>query len=475
MASPKHILLILTDQMRYDTISALGNPCMQTPNLDALYRESVVFTHCTTPSPVCVPARLSLMAGQYPARTGCNNNNKEKVWQEEGFYAMLTKGGYPSCCVGKMHHLWDSYGTLGFDERHTQEEIPTSEDEYANTVHAKHPGVFDLFGMRSEMYYVPQISQLPIEDHPTTWIGDKSVAFLKQQEKEKPFFLVSSFIAPHPPFCPPSPWQKLYRTDPPAPILPTEQEQSKYEELFGDRSSCKRLEMSMTDVLRMKNFYYACVSYVDYQIGRIIATLKERDLYDSTLIVFSSDHGDLMGDYRHTGKRVMVESASHVPLLMRIPGKKPQRRADPCSLVDLAPTLLSWADVPYDPEAFDGIDLFGTRQHACVFSQYGCGNNGVYMVTDGKSKLVKSQKSGNYHYFATLPEKEDSYDANDAAQSAMRHMLERYIHRDVSKTRESITYESAPQMPHYPGRMDQPLYHEQERACIPPGYTIDLG
>ena len=119
----KHILVLFTDQQRYDTIGALGNDRIQTPNLDALVRDSVAFEHCTTPSPVCVPARLSMLSGQYPARTGCNNNNAENNYDGEGFYARLTESGYQSCCVGKMHHLPDPYGPLGFEKRWTQEEL----------------------------------------------------------------------------------------------------------------------------------------------------------------------------------------------------------------------------------------------------------------------------------------------------------------------------------------------------------------
>ena len=108
----KHILVLFTDQQRFDTVAALGNPWIQTPNLDALARESVVFEHCVTPSPVCVPARLSMYFGQYPARTGCNNN-MDSAYSGKGFYGRITSQGYQSCCVGKMHHLWDPYRPHG--------------------------------------------------------------------------------------------------------------------------------------------------------------------------------------------------------------------------------------------------------------------------------------------------------------------------------------------------------------------------
>ncbi len=163
--SMKHILILFTDQQRYDTIGAFGNSHIQTPNLDALARDSVCFDSCVTPSPVCVPARLSLFSGQYPARTGCNNNNTEKCYDGEGFYSRITAQGYDSCCVGKMHYLWDAYGDIGFEKRHSQEELAAEGDEYMEFIRAKYPWVFDYNGMRSEMYYMPQISQLAPEDH----------------------------------------------------------------------------------------------------------------------------------------------------------------------------------------------------------------------------------------------------------------------------------------------------------------------
>ena len=189
--------MLFTDQQRYDTISALGNPHIQTPNLDALALDSVVFERCITPSPVCIPARLSLMSGQYPASTGCNNNNTDKIYNGSGFYKRITDCGFDSCCVGKMHYLWDPYGSIGFTKRHPQEELSAEGDEYMEYIRAKYPWVFDYNGMRSEMYYMPQISQLPPEDHPTQWIGSRSVEYIENHDPDEPMFLFSSFIHPH--------------------------------------------------------------------------------------------------------------------------------------------------------------------------------------------------------------------------------------------------------------------------------------
>ena len=106
-------------------------------------------------------------------------NNTDRAYNGAGFYGRITAQGYQSCCVGKMHNLWDVYGPMGFESRHSQEEIAAEGDEYMRDIREKYPWVFDYHGMRSEMYYTPQISQLPPEDHPTQWVGDRSVDFIQ--------------------------------------------------------------------------------------------------------------------------------------------------------------------------------------------------------------------------------------------------------------------------------------------------------
>lgn len=470
----KHIVILFTDQQRWDTIAALGHTGIQTPNLDALSREAQVFDSCFTPSPVCVPARLSLFSGQYPAKTGCNNNNTDSVYEGTGFYSRLTELGYQSCAVGKMHYLWAPYSPLGFEKRFTQEELPGEEDDYARYIRERYPWVYDLHGMRSEMYYMPQISQLPPKDHPTAWVGDKSVEFIESADSERPLFLFASFIHPHPPYCPPAPWHKLHRDDPEPPYIP--ESLPGFAELIGERCSCKRLMMSQQDVLRMKNYYYSCVSFVDYQVGRIVDALKRRGIYNDTLILFASDHGDMMGDYGAVGKRTMVDPSSRIPFMIRYPGVGGSVRHEPCSLVDVAPTLLGYAGAEYALDEFDGVDLFGGSKRKYVFSQHDCGERGTYMVTDGERKLVYRAANDRYYYFDALPEERDVYSERQYECVEMREALDAYRHSDRNMSKRSETYEPVTKThPHYPGRMDQKLYREVEAAAIPSGYRIDLG
>ena len=473
----KHILFILTDQQRKDTVGTYGDPNVQTPNLDALARESTVFENCCTASPVCVPARFSLFSGQYCNRHGNSNNNPDHVYQGEGVYSMLTAGGYESCCVGKMHHTPDPYGLMGFKKRITQEEIAHPQDDYTKFIRENYPWVYDYHGMRSEMYYVPQISQLPAKDHPTQWIGDKAVEYIRDYDSQQPMLLMASFIHPHPPFAPPAPWQKLFRDAPKAPYLPEKEDVDTFRDIIPAAASCERLQISPQDLLRQKNFYHACVSFVDYQIGRILDALKEKGMYDDTLIVFTSDHGDMMGDYGYVGKRSMVNSATNVPLIVRYPGKEPQRSDKPCSIVDIVPTMLNYAGIGHDPKDFDGLDLFGPEQHDVVFSQYNCGPEGEYMVTDGRKKLVYLAKLDRYYYFDSLPETRCADMDSDPDAQWLKQKLDAHIAAETNSVPGASSHikRKTKKQPHLPARVDQEWTLQEEESRIPEAYHGDFG
>jgi arylsulfatase A-like enzyme len=194
-----NILLLFTDQQRADTIAALGNPIIRTPTMDGLCREGVAFTRCYTPSPVCVSARCSMVTGLPPHRTACVDNGTPQPPDAVSFMERLAAAGYQTHGVGKMHFVPD-YGRMwGFESRDFSEEMAA--DGYVAMLR-KHgfSHVDEPHGVRSEMYYVPQPSQLPAELHNTAWVADRAVEFLRRRDGRRPFFLWASFIKPHPPF-----------------------------------------------------------------------------------------------------------------------------------------------------------------------------------------------------------------------------------------------------------------------------------
>ena len=224
---------------------------------------------------------------------------------------------------------------------------------------------------RGEMYYIPG-SQVPARLHATQWVGDHSEAFIREHARtredareggDRPFFLFSSYIHPHPPFAPPTPWNKLYR----GPLMPLPKRPAQREALWTwanrHQNRYKYRDNGIDDnLLRViKAHYYACISFVDYQVGRLLAALEETGMLDDTLILFASDHGELLGDYDCFGKRSMPDSPRACRSWPGCPAAFGRARRDAAtSLVDIAHgarrgvrrgCLLDGLDSPRSPSA----------------------------------------------------------------------------------------------------------------------------
>lgn len=383
-----NILLLFTDMQRADTIAALGNPVIRTPHLDRLVRDGTAFTRCFTPSPVCVPARICLHYGRWPHRTRCTHNGEQVADDGSSYVARLGKAGYRTHGIGKMHfHPFDAL--CGFQSRESQEEMvdKPQQDDYVRYLHAKgFSHVIDPHGVRSDWYYLPQVAPMPAALHPTQWIGDRAVSFIEQQSGKDPWYLTASFIHPHPPFALPAPWYRLYDSvDMEDPQIPEDwqihhtranriQNRYKYRDQGWDRHLARQIRAA----------YYGCISFVDFQIGRILAALEASGTLDSTLIIFSSDHGELLGDYRCYGKRSMHDGATRIPLLARLPGTFAAGAIceRPTSLVDLAPTMCGLGRA--DASGLDGLPLHelvaDRHDRDAVFSQHHRGAQAEYLI-----------------------------------------------------------------------------------------------
>lgn len=363
-----NILHIFTDMQRFDTIAALGNGVIKTPHLDRLVKSGVAFTSCYSPSPVCISARCSMIYGQYPHNTGTYENTLMPTDGRESFMGALTRGGYRTHGIGKCHFTPDAYALRGFQSREVQEEGGIGEEDLPRADYMgylKERGydhITEAYGIRGELYYTPQVSQLPAEDHPTQWIGDRSVKFIEEQSgSDDPWYLYSSFIHPHPPVAVPTPWHKLYRpTQMPLPNMP-----ENYEELHcfinrvQNRYKYRDQGRDLNLIRAFKAYYYASISFVDYQIGRLLESLEKTGQLEDTLILFTSDHGEHLGDYDCWGKRSMHDSSARVPMIVSRPGRFEGGRIcpEPVSLVDIAPTFLGAAGIDFTDHQLDGVDL----------------------------------------------------------------------------------------------------------------------
>lgn len=410
----KNILLIFTDQQRYDTIAALGNPIIKTPTLDELVKEGVSYTNAFSPCSVCVPARHAMVTGRMPYITDCVDNESSNY--RKSFIEVLSDNGYQTLGIGKMHFTIkrdrsvcteeqdlesllgtnnDIYDHWGFEKRSTSE--TRTDDDYETYVRENGFGhVGSPKGENSEMYYIPQPSQLPAELDETSWVVHESLQQLENRDKQRPFFMMTSFQRPHPPFVAPFPWNKLYRCAEMAPpVIPDD-----YESLlcfwnrFQNRYKYRDQGIDNNLIRTMKAYYYASISFIDYNISKMIDYLKENNLYKDTLIIFTSDHGEMLGDYHSFGKRCFLDSAARIPMIVKYPAcKKGEKINTPVSLVDIMPTILQFANVQTDLE-MDGESLLNIpenkSEHRIVLGQFQRDKNAMYMAVSEEYKYIYS-------------------------------------------------------------------------------------
>jgi len=435
--SRPNILFIFTDQQRADAIHAAGNPVIRTPHLDRLVREGVLFRSAYTPSPVCVPARCSLVCGQYPHKTGCADNGDPMPEDRPTFMQVLSEAGYRTHGIGKMHFSPDPQALRGFETREHQEELRgrVEDDDYLKFLQKEGYGhVYDPFGQRGEMYYIPQPAQMPARLHGTHWVGNRAVEFIRKADPSRPFCLFASFIHPHPPFSPPTPWNKLYR----GPLMPLPKRPDNSEALqtfmnrFQNRYKYRDNGIDNNLLRVMKAYYYACISFIDFQIGRMLEALAETRRLDNTLILFASDHGEFLGDYNCFGKRSMLDAAARIPMIARYSERFAQGQICdvPASLVDVMPTLLAAAGIDTASYGLDGVDLAdiaadgpeSAYSDRTVYSQYQKEDLGVYMALSRRWKYFYSAPDRREFLFDRIQDAEET--RNRAGMSLCQRALE---------------------------------------------------
>ena len=440
---------------RADTIESWGNPIIKTPNLNNLVKEGTSFLKCYTPSPVCVSARCSLHYGLYPSNTGCYDNGPMKPDEEDSYVQQLSKAGYYTHSIGKCHFTPNPYELRGFHTREIQEEIskdPEKDDYLSDLFKYGYSHITDPHGVRGEMYYIPQVSQMPAELHPTNWVGEKSTDFIKRMEmKNNSWLLFSSFIHPHPPFALPAPWHKIYRSpDMPLPNVPQNidtlltsinkrQNRYKYRDQGLDNNLIKLI----------KAYYYGCISYVDFQIGKIINTLKTTNQLENTVIIFTSDHGEHLGDYNSFGKRSMHSTSSRIPLIVSFPGVFPKnvKITNPTSLIDIAKTCLALGGIKGYDDLYEGEDLLeiskGNSERKYVFSQWNKGGYAQYMCV-GKSGLyfysAEDDKEFYFNHLVDPNETENRAYLIGENQKVVKGMREQLL-KHLKENNESSAFE----------------------------------
>ena len=364
MSTKPSVLLIHCDQLRADVLGCYGHPFVKTPNLDRLASRGAVFENAYTQTPVCVPARQNLLTGRHSWELDLLENRPEPEGKFPHLAELLGEAGYQTIALGKMH-FHPARTSHGFQVMELSEEIPRrrEDDEYLGYLAGKGFGfVREPHGQRHETYYEPQVSALPAEHTTTAWTAERGAAHLRRcaQEKQR-FFCKVGFIKPHPPFEPPAAFARMYdpKELPEPPRCAEDLDPKDHYLLLQDKSKWR--ERTADDKMEcLRSRYYGLVTFIDQEIGQICDALDESDVWDETLVVFTADHGELLGDHYHWGKRSFFEGSARIPLLMVWPGHVPAgvRLAGPVVTQDLFTTILSACEVGC-PDGVYGVDLLG--------------------------------------------------------------------------------------------------------------------
>ena len=435
-----NILLIYTDQLRWDALGVNGNREVKTPHLDALAAEGVNFDRHFVQSPLCMPSRVSFLSGQYPATLGITQMGVPVPEELQILPHYLKPAGYTTANIGKLHFLPHAnrdhrllHPAYGFDQLEISDEPGVYEDAYRAWVRKKDPtqlahlsvGLppathtwYETMGVSDDVQH-PNSEPRRDFDGPVPFPGDdgfthsafvaeQTQQFLRQQG-ERPFLCVAGFYSPHAPWRVPQRFLNLY--DPETFELPS----------YPDELQPQRDEVGFSDkkLRGARHGYYAMISEVDHYIRQILETLEAQGLAEHTLVVFTSDHGEWLGDHLKYGKGYPGDDAvSRVPLIIRWSGVNAPGRTVPETIeaVDVLPTLLEAAGLQIPPQ-LQGQSLLPALQDrpfegkgSALMEHHGWKNLRTeghrYLIhADGNENLWDLQNDHHeYHDVATQPD-----------------------------------------------------------------------
>ncbi len=412
-----NILLLFTDQQRSDTINACGHPHMVTPNLDELVRDGRTYCNAYSPNPICCPARHNLITGLTARHHSISDNQFAARCNREvpTIAEILSDNGYDTRAIGKMH-FQPAKRHNGFLKFECMEEVPEcfEDDDYLQYLRSVGYGnVQNIHGVRNLLYMVPQTSIIPEEHLGSKWVADRVIDYLDNRSENRPYFVFAGWIAPHPPFNVPERFKDTYKdVELPTPL----ERKSKLPNLAIENGAWADFPTPEYE-RRMRECYYSQITFIDEQIGRIIQKLKDLGQYDNTLIIFSSDHGEMLSDMGCYQKFLPYDGSSKVPLIVRYPkytkaGEKVEKFAD---LNDFLPTMLDVAGIEYpakDKYELPGESLFASepkKDRDTQYVEYSDGSRRWVSLRDKEFKYVYYYGGGHEELFDMTKADGESY------------------------------------------------------------------
>lgn len=446
--SRPNVMLIMCDQMRGDCLGVAGHPDVKTPNLDTLACQGTLFDHAYSACPTCIPARVSLFTGQTPAHHGRVGYEDGVTWDFDNMMPQVFRdAGYQTVCLGKLHvhppRLACGFETLrlhdGYLGCYQRNDIPhwMHQDVHDDYLHFLRDNLgerayLDSCGPDCNSWtYHPWMFEERL--HPTNWVTDETLRFLETRDRTRPFFAMASYVRPHPPFDAPRSYYDMYAGKDLR--EPARGDWDDTELLERDGRLVAGIHGCIDPELRHQAMagYYAAITHVDNQVGRLINALKRDGSLEDTVVIFLSDHGEMLFDHASFRKLLPYEGAAHIPVILRVGKHVRATSAHRCSstveLMDVMPTLLDLAGVPI-PRGIDGRSFAGCIDGKPLERPYVHGEHAFteeqshhYIVTDS-DKYIWFSQTGVERYFDLAHDPFETHDAIDdpSCQERINHL-----------------------------------------------------
>jgi arylsulfatase len=479
---PKHadsrpnVLLVTTDQQRGDCVGLAGHPVLETPNMDFIGRSGTHFRRAYSETPICIPARRTIMSGQAPAVHGVLGNHSVAWEPAHTLAGGLRDAGYQTYMVGKLH-LFPSRKRFGFDHLVLSNSPRGRDNDYTDWLaQFGGPPPVDRWAMANGTTpngYIGRPFHLDETLTHTFWCATEAITFLARRDRTVPFFLNLSFHDPHPP-CAPPPFcfDRYDRMELPQPVVGDWAPDVPGPARGEDPEAVKTTALIHLDGRHMHRWraaYYGAITYVDYQLGRVLQYMRETGVLDNTFVLFTSDHGEMLGDHHMIGKSRAFEGSANVPFLCRPPRSwdypTGQTVNAPAGLQDVMPTLFDAAGVAI-PSSVTGQSVLPLMrgetvpwrdtlhgEHQRRYAQHGA----MHYLVDGRGKYVWYSQTGEELLFDLVEDPSEQHNLATAPGAASRlaawreRLVERLRHRPEGFVKDGHLVPGQPHGPTVPG------------------------
>ena len=485
-----NVLFLMADQLRTDALGCYGSKIAKTPNLDWLANQGVRFNNAYTSTPSCTPARAAILTGLSPWYHGMLGHGDIPHHYDVELPSTFAANGYYTYSIGKDHFGWNKtenegvpHGYLGTDIYDGLKEVDDYDEWFSKQLPGDDPLATGLGwnDHRGRVYIYPEYY------HPTAWVGRNAIRFLESYNQSKPFFLKVSFHRPHSPYDPPRRFMDMFTPEEmPKPYLGDKWDQDcNFGGPLSNSLCCGAVGSDSIAISRQS--YYGNVAFVDEWIGEIIGLLRNQSIIDKTVIIFTADHGDMLGDHYRWRKGLPYESAAKIPMLFVWPpalekaqggpitSKRGVTREEPVGLRDLFPTLLD-ATRQSVPQSLNGsslIDLLGgaddTEWRDYIDFEHSIYCNRTFHwngYTDGRVKYVFRAYFPNEQLFDLVNDPHEMHDLSEEPKwkdelLKWRNRLIQQFEREnrgpqwVRDGRLQRRTKSQPYSPHYPGKQNE--------------------